>query len=83
MKKFHILLEKMKVILIQEEFDNIRLLSFGKDYSDGLTTSARKSLTGAFCTSKKRKIKFLKDCKWIRRLGSKGSNIYVLLITLA
>ena len=43
----------MKVKLIQEPLDNIRLLGFGKDYSDGLTESARKSLTGAFCTNKK------------------------------
>ena len=73
----------MKVILIQETFDNIRLLGFGEDYSDGLTKSARKSIKGAFCTNKKWKIKLLKDCEWIRRLGSKGSNICVLLITLA
>ena len=53
MKNFNILVEKMKVNLIQETFDNIPLLGFGKNYSDGLTKSARNSLTGAFCTNKK------------------------------
>ena len=52
MKKIYILLEKMKVKLIQEPLDIIRFIGFGKEYSDGLTKSARKSLTGAFCTNK-------------------------------
>ena len=43
----------MKVNLIQEPIDKIRLLGFGEDYSDGLTESARKSLKGAFCNNKK------------------------------
>ena len=43
----------MKVNLTQEPFDILRLLGFGKKYSDGLTKSAGNSLTGAFCTNKK------------------------------
>ena len=52
-KKIYILVEKMKVNLVQETFDNIRLLGLGKDYSDGLTKSTLKSLTVAFCNNKK------------------------------